>query len=96
MHAVIRSYSGKGAKELFDLLEKRKAEVEGIMRGIEGFASYALVRTSEGGVSVTICRDKAGTDATRKAARDWVDKHASGLGTSPPVVAEGSVFLHAK
>ena len=29
MHAVIRTYSGQGAKELFDLLEKRKAEAEG-------------------------------------------------------------------
>ena len=28
MHAVIRTYSGKGAKELFDVLEKRKADVE--------------------------------------------------------------------
>ena len=26
MHAVVRSYSGLGAKELFDLLEQRKAE----------------------------------------------------------------------
>ena len=24
MHAVIRTYSGKGAKELFDVLEKRR------------------------------------------------------------------------
>lgn len=96
MYAVIRTYSGKGAKELFDLLEKRKAEVEGIMRGIKGFVSYALVRTSGGGASVTICKDKAGTDASSKAARDWVAKNASGLGTSPPAVSEGPVFLHAK
>jgi hypothetical protein len=29
MQAVLRTYSGKGAKELFDVLEKRAAEVEG-------------------------------------------------------------------
>lgn len=28
MHAVIRTYSGEGAKELFDLPETRKSEVE--------------------------------------------------------------------
>jgi hypothetical protein len=27
MHAVVRSYSGKGAKELSSVLEKNKAEV---------------------------------------------------------------------
>src|SRR5260221_9342696 len=33
MHAVIRSYSGKGTKALFDLLEKNKGEVESLIRG---------------------------------------------------------------
>ena len=45
MHAVLRSYSGSGAKELFDILEKNKAEVERLMRAIKGFGSYTLVRT---------------------------------------------------
>ena len=30
MHAVIRTYSGKGAKELFDVLAKHKTDVEKI------------------------------------------------------------------
>jgi hypothetical protein len=33
MHAVMRSYSGKGSKALFDLLEKNKGEVETLIRG---------------------------------------------------------------
>jgi hypothetical protein len=28
MHAVLRTYSGKGAKELFDVIEKNKTDVE--------------------------------------------------------------------
>ena len=32
MQAVLRTYSGKGAKELFDVLEKRAAEVEELLR----------------------------------------------------------------
>ena len=47
MHAVIRTYSGHGAKELFDLLEKRKAEVDSLIRPIKGFVSYSLVRTGD-------------------------------------------------
>ena len=37
MHAVVRNYSGTGAKELADVLEKRKGDVESIMRGVKGF-----------------------------------------------------------
>ena len=35
MHTVVRSYSGKGAKELFDVLEKNKADVEKTLRSVK-------------------------------------------------------------
>ena len=35
MHAVVRTYSGKGAKELIDLIEKNKPEVERLIRGVK-------------------------------------------------------------
>jgi hypothetical protein len=93
MHAVVRSYSGPGAKELFDLLEQRKAEVEDVIRSVSGFQAYTLLRTDEGGVTVTVCQDKAGTDQSLQLARDWIQQNASDLGTSPPAVSEGSVVL---
>ena len=68
MYAVVRTYSGNGAKELFDVLEKRKSEVEGVMRPIKGFVSYTLARSGDGGFSVTVCQDKAGSDESIKAA----------------------------
>ena len=54
MHTVIRSYSGSGATALFDLLEERKEEVGSLIRAVTGFVSYSLVRTADGGISVTI------------------------------------------
>jgi hypothetical protein len=48
MHAVVRTYSGKGANELFDVLEKNKAEVEELMRPVSGLVTYSLVRTTSG------------------------------------------------
>ena len=62
MHAVIRSYSGKGAKELTGVLEKNKGEVEKLVRAIKGFVSYSLVRTQDGAFSVSVFQDKAGAD----------------------------------
>ncbi len=93
MHAVVRTYSGQGAKELFDLLEQRKAEVESLIRSVSGFHAYSLIHTGDGGVTVTVCQDKTGTDESLKLARDWIQQNASDLGTSPPVVSEGSVIL---
>ena len=95
MHAVIRTYSGQGAKELFDLLEQRKAEVESVIRSVSGFQAYTLIRTDDGGVTVTVCQDKAGTDESLRVAREWIQENAADLNTSPPAVSEGSVVLQS-
>jgi hypothetical protein len=44
---------------------------------VKGFVGYLLMRTSEGGISITVCQDKAGTDESVNIARDWVQKNAS-------------------
>lgn len=96
MHAVIRMYAGTGAKQLVDLLETRKAEVEALIRPVKGFVSYSCIRTADGGATVTVCEDKAGTDESLRVAREWIGKNAANLGASPPTVSEGSVILHLK
>ena len=96
MHAVIRTYSGKGAKELMDVLEKSKAEVDKLIRSVKGFVSYSLVRTARGGFSVSVYQDKAGADESIRVARDWVGKNAGKTGAAAPTVSEGTVILHAE
>ena len=96
MYAVVRTYSGKGAKELFDVLEKRKSEVEGVMRPIKGFVSYTLARSGDGGFSVTVCQDKVGSDESIKAAREWVAKNGGNTGAGAPTVSEGPVIIQLK
>ncbi len=93
MHAVIRTYSGSGAKELFDLLDRRKSEVDALMRSIEGFENYLLIGTGEGGTSVTVCRDKAGTDESVQRAKQWIATNASHIQAAAPVVSEGPVIV---
>ena len=94
MHTVIRSYSGSGATALFDMLEERKGEVENLIRAVTGLVSYSLVRTADGGVSVTVCQDKAGTDESLQLAREWIQETGANLDVSPPTVSEGSNILH--
>lgn len=94
MHAVLRKYSGSGAKELFDLLEEHKADVESAIGAVTGLVSYSLIRTADGGVSVTVCDDQTGTDQSVQVARDWIQANAPDIGAAPPTVLEGTPIVH--
>ena len=96
MQTVIRKYSGKGARELFDLVEKRAADVEELMRSVKGFVGYTLARSGDGGFSLTVCQDKAGIDESVQKAKDWIAKNAGSTGPAMPEVSEGSVLIHVK
>ena len=96
MQVVIRTYSGKGAKELFDVLEKRAADVQSLMGSVKGFVSYTLARSGDGGFSVTVCQDKAGIDESVQKARDWIAKNAGNTGAGAPQVSDGFVIVHLK
>lgn len=96
MHAIVRTYSGKGAKKIFDELEARKEDVKTLISKVPGFVSFMLMRSDDGGFSVTVCRDKAGTDESRKVAREWIKQNIPSVASAPPAVAEGTVILHVK
>ena len=96
MHAVVRTYSGAGAKQLFDVLEQRKDDVEATLRKVPGLLTYTLLRSGDGGMSVTVCKDKAGADESLKVAREWIKKNASSIQASSPAVIEGSVIVQIK
>lgn len=93
MYVVVRSYSGQGASELFDLLAQREEDVKAIISGVSGFTSYAAFRSGDGGATVTICEDKAGTDESTRRAADWVKENVSTT-VNPPAITEGSTILH--
>jgi hypothetical protein len=96
MYAVVRTYSGAGAKKLFDVLEQRKSEVEAVIRKVPGLTSYTMMRSDDGGVSVTVCEDQAGAQESLKIAREWIQKNAPDTGASAPVVTQGTVLLQLK
>ena len=96
MHAIVRTYSGNGAKELIDVIEKDKSEVERLIRSVKGFVSYSLVRTAGGGFSVSIYQDKAGTEESSRIAREWIANNARNTNVAAPSISEGSVIVHLK
>ena len=92
MFVVVRSYSGQGAQELFDLLGQRQEDVKDLIGGVPGFVSYAAFRSGDGGMTVTVCQDKAGTDESSRRAAEWVKENVS-TDVSPPAITEGSTVL---
>ena len=96
MKVVIRKYSGKGAAELVNALEKHAADVQSLMRSVKGLVSYTLARSGDGGFSVTICQDQAGIDESVQKAKDWIAKNAANTGAAAPEVSVGNVIVHSK
>ena len=71
----------------------RKEDVERVIRGVPGLVSYTLLRTADGGVSVTVCQDKAGTDESVRVASEWIKENITGA-ADPPAISEGDTILH--
>ncbi len=94
MEVVIREYSGNKAKQLFDVLEANKEEVEKVIRGVEGVVSYTLARTDRGGLAVTVGKDRAAIEASNQTAKAWIAKHASEIGPDAPGLTTATVIMH--
>ncbi len=93
MHVVVRSYSGQGSSELFDLLEQREEDVKNLISGVPGFVSYAAFRSGgDKNMTVTVCDDKAGTDESSRRAAEWVKENVSAT-AKPPAITEGDTVL---
>lgn len=97
MDVVVRTYSGKGSKELFALLEKHKTDVEKLMRNVRGFESYTLARSvdSDGGMSMTVCHDKSGTEESGRLAKEWIAKNGANISLDTPKESSGHIVIHA-
>jgi hypothetical protein len=92
MYVVVRNYTGQGASKLFDLLAQREDEVQELIGGVPGFIRYAAFPHGDGGITVTMCEDKTGTDESSKRAANWVKENVEGTVDSPDI-AEGNAIL---
>ncbi len=91
MYAVLRRYAQRAA---LDAVAARQAEVQEILRGVPGFVAYYALRAGEGGVTVTVCEDQAGTTESTRRAAEWVRQHVGAAADRPPEITEGEIFIH--
>jgi hypothetical protein len=93
MYTVVQHYSGSTAKDLFDVLEHNKGEVQSGMGGVEGSVAYTVVRTGAGGVSVTVCEDRVAAEESVKVAADWLKTNFPS-GASAAAILESEPVVH--
>ena len=92
MFAVVRRY--QGASQLLEELARRQADVAGVLRGVPGFGDDSLVRSADGGASITVCQDQAGAQPSTRQAAAWVRENVPAAAGNPPEVTEGEVLFH--
>jgi putative component of toxin-antitoxin plasmid stabilization module len=86
----MRYYTNAGA--LGDAMAAKTDEVRELITSVPGFIAYYAIRNGDVVTSVTVCKDKAGTDETTKRARAWVQENVKG-GVSAPGINEGDTFI---
>jgi hypothetical protein len=92
MYATIRIYGdGEG---LADAVAENEAEILDLLRGIDGFRAYYIVRTGPASAaSVSVYDDQAGAEASTQVARDWVAANLGNLSIGAPQVLVGEVAM---
>lgn len=91
-YAVVRHY--EGAQALVDELGRRAEDIGPLISGIDGFLSYALVRTDNGGYSVSIYETSEGVEESTRRARKYIQEHLSEISVAPPEVLRGETLIH--
>ena len=96
MHVVVRHYKGKCAKLIDELVDRGK-DVEALIRGVgDGFAAYYLVRRADGGASVSVFEDEAGTTRVEQARSRLHQGEPRGCGGGTAEIIEGTAVIDFK
>jgi len=82
--------------ELFEQLEQRNDEVKDLIGGFPGFVSCTAFRSSDGGVTVTVCQDKNGRDESSRRAAEWVNENISAPPASSKQLARRDPPRHSQ
>jgi len=91
MNVVIRNY--EGSSKLIDELADRRNDVEELIRGVDGFVAYYLIKTANGGASISVFENEAGTAESNKRAAAYLKENLAGVASGPPEIIEGRAVI---
>ena len=91
MHVVVRYYEGNA--KLIDELVGRRKDVEDLIKGVDGFVAYYLIKTANGGASISVFENEAGTEESTKRAAAYIKQNLADVASGPPEVIEGRAVI---
>ncbi len=91
MYASVRRYYG--ATALIEALAARRDEIHALLASVPGFVAYYCLRSGDELTTVSICRDRAGTDETAFRAADWVRANLPPNAVASPEVTTAELLL---
>jgi hypothetical protein len=91
MHVVIRHYEGNS--KLIDELVGRRKDVEALIREVDGFVAYYLIRTAGGDASISVFENEAGTTESTKQAAAFIKENLPAVASGPPQIIEGQTVI---
>src|SRR5256885_1860032 len=91
MDAVLRRSTN--AAKLVEAMDRRSQDVEEMLSSVPGFVAYHAIRSGDSLVTVSVCRDRSGTDETTRRAAQWVRENVPTGGPSAPEITGGEVFI---
>jgi hypothetical protein len=92
MYAVIRRYTDAG--KLIDVMERKPQEVEQVLTSVPGFVSYHAIRDGDTLVTISVCKDERGAEATTRRAAAWVRDNVGPDAVGAPEVTVGEAFIN--
>ncbi len=92
MNAVLRRYTNAG--KLIDALGAKQADIERLMTSVPGFVAYHAIRSGDTLTTVSVFRDRTGTEESTRRAAEWVRDNLPAGAVSAPEVTEGELFLN--
>jgi hypothetical protein len=91
MYATVRVY--EASPDLADALAGRADDIKQLLRGIDGFEAYYLVKTDGGAVSVSVYDDKSGAEESNRVAAGWLRENMPDLPGTTPQISAGEVVV---
>jgi hypothetical protein len=92
MFASIRKYNG--APLMVDELVKKQDDIKSVLRPVQGFHAYYLLKTNDGAVSMTVCENQAGVDESNRVEASWLKDKLPTFATRAPEITSGELRIH--
>ncbi len=91
MHTTVRIY--RGAPGLADALAAKTNEISDLLKKVDGFQAYQCIKTADGAVSGTTCRDQSGTEESNRVAAEYLRNNMPSIAPAPPEVLNGEAVV---